>query len=143
MREGKFQSIDWESVIEEIEGLAIEEKTNIEINLRVLLTELLKYKYYQSDLSGVEFSLAKPLPQEKIRSYQRNILAILKDSPSLIEYLEEKFDKYYQFAREFAELETELPMDTFPIIPPFTFETILIEEYDSNGWWSIDHLFIN
>ncbi len=135
MQEGKFQSIDWENVIDEIEGLAIEEKTNIRNNLRVLLTELLKYKYYQSDLSGIELS--------RIINYQRNIIAILEDSPSLIEYLEEKFDQYYQLAREFAEIETELPIDTFPTIPPFSVETILTENHDPNKILELEDLFFN
>ena len=134
IREGKFQSIDWESVIEEIEGLAIEEKTNIENNLIALLRELLKYKYYQRNLSGMELS--------RIYDYQDTIISIIDFSPSLMEYLEEIFDENYQLAREFAEAETDLPLETFPIIPPMSAKTILHKNHDPKHDWKVEDLFI-
>ncbi len=134
MQERKFQSIDWENVIDEIEGLGREEERDIENNLMLLLTELLKYKYYQSNLSGMELS--------KIRKYQINIIDIIEFSPSLIEYLEEIFDEYYQLARELAKIATDLPMETFPMNPLMSAKTILTDNHNLDEHWKIDDLFI-
>ena len=117
LKEGKLEQLDRENLIEEIEDIGIREKEELDNNLRVLITELLKYKYYSSNLSGIELS--------KISTYQRNIIRTLEDSPSLMEYLEEIFDENYQLAREYAAVETDSPLETFPIKSPLSAKTIL------------------
>ncbi len=134
LKEGKLEQLDRENLIEEIGDIAFKEEETIDINLRALLTELLKYKYYQSDLSGMELS--------KIYDYQNNIIDIIDFSPSLMEYLEEIFEENYQLAREFATIETDLPLDTFPIIAPMSATTILTENHNPNKPWNIEDLFI-
>ncbi len=117
LKEGKLEQLDRENLIEEIGDIGIREKEELDNNLRILITELLKYKYYSKDLSGMELS--------KISTYQRNIIRTLEDSPSLMEYLEEIFEENYQLAREYAAVETDSPLETFPIKSQFSAKKIL------------------
>ncbi|WP_019499999.1 DUF29 family protein [Pseudanabaena sp. PCC 6802] len=46
--------------------------------------------------------------------------------------IEAVFDECYQNARKMAPLETGLPMDTFPLEPPFAIEQSLDPDYLPN-----------
>ncbi|MFO5528663.1 MAG: DUF29 domain-containing protein, partial [Cuspidothrix sp.] len=60
---------------------------------------------------------------------RRQIKKSLKDSPSLKPYILEIFDECYQDARKEASDRSQLPIDTFPVIPIGSLEQILDENW--------------
>ena len=60
-----------------------------------------------------------------IRSARREIQQLLTDNPSLKPWLPSAIEQAYPQAREQAFVETKLPLKTFLIEPPFTWELAL------------------
>jgi hypothetical protein len=121
LRKRQFSEIDFDNLIEELEGMSRSEKTALESNLEVVLMHLLKYKYQ---------------PGKRTRSWlltlfeHRNRLnKACKNSPSLKPYLTKVFDECYQTARKKASLETGFPLEIFPVDCPFTPEETLNFDY--------------
>jgi hypothetical protein len=65
----------------------------------------------------------------EIRTFRRQVKDELKDSPSLKHYILEIFDECYQDARKEASARSQLPLDTFPLIPIGSLEQILDENW--------------
>lgn len=120
LRSQNYASVDWINLIEEIEDMSRRERKSLKSNLIVLLLHLLKWQYQPEYRSGSW--------RGSIREHRRRINDDLKDSPSLISYLQEIFAKCYANAREQAADETGLPMENFPLDCPYTWESSL----DSN-----------
>lgn len=122
LKDGNFNAVDLENLIEEIESMGSNNKREIKSRLIVLLMHLLKCKYQ---------------PKKQTRSWiatintQRNeIELVLEDSPSLRPYLTANIANCYQKARLDAATETKLPLKTFPVECPFTQDQIL-----TAGWF--------
>lgn len=120
LRSQNYASVDWINLIEEIEDMSRRERKSLKSNLIVLLLHLLKWQYQPEYRSGSW--------RGSIREHRRRINDDLKDSPSLISYLQEIFAECYANAREQAADETGLPMENFPLDCPYTWESSL----DSN-----------
>ena len=145
LSDGRWNALDVENLIEEIESLGRSEKRAIESNLVVLLLHLLTYllqrRLYQPSMqtgrSLGQASLATAmLPSPSARNWKGSILEHrrrlqkdLKASPSLNNYLEEVFAECYEDAREQAAAETGLPVEAFPIASPFTPDEALNKDY--------------
>jgi hypothetical protein len=121
LKEGKWECIDRENLIEEIESMGRSDKNALKSNLEKLLLHLLKWKYQ---------------PAKRCNSWQYSItehclrlLDAFEDSPSLKVYLDEVFGKCYQNSRLLAARETGLSKKTFPEICPFAKADILNPEY--------------
>jgi predicted DNA-binding ribbon-helix-helix protein len=121
LRSRKFNQLDLDNLIEEIEDMGKSQKQALMSNLRVLLMHLLKWKY-QSDLISNSWRYT-------IREHRKRIQKALLASPSLKNYYLEVFDESYQDARELAADETGLPLDTFPDESPITEEDTLNPDY--------------
>ncbi|MBW4540491.1 MAG: DUF29 domain-containing protein [Myxacorys chilensis ATA2-1-KO14] len=101
-----YASVDWENVIEEMEGMARRERQHLRSNLIVLLLHLLKWHYQPSKRSGSW--------KGSIVEHRQRIEDILEDSPSLTAYPSEVLEKCYRKAVAQAAAETGLPPETFP-----------------------------
>lgn len=121
LRENKLAEIDVANLIEEIEDMGKSQKQAVRSNLIVLLMHLLKYQYQPEKQSGSW--------KYTIREHRRPLIEAFEDSPSLLNYLAEVFDKCYQNARKEAADETELSLNTFPNESPFTIEQTLEEDF--------------
>ena len=121
LKEGRFNEIDLDNLIEEIESMGRSEKHALESNLVVILMHLIKYKYQPQKRSNRWLST--------IIEYRRRLRRSLKDSPSLNHYLNEVFDECYQDARKQAALETNLSLDSFPLECVFTLEETLDSDF--------------
>ena len=121
LKENKFQEIDLENLIEEIESLCRAEKRAAKRNLKILLMHLLKYQS-QSELGSNSSRYA-------IIEHRNRLKDDLKDSPSLKPYLLEVFEETYQDARKEAAAETGLSLDTFPLESPFSLEETLNPDF--------------
>jgi len=121
LKTGDFSQLDLPNLIEEIDDMGISQKRAVSSNLRVVLWHLLKYKYQpQKRTNSWRFT---------IYEHQRRLLESFKNSPSLKPYFQEIFDDCYQSAREAAARETELPIEIFPEICPFSQAEALDKNY--------------
>ncbi|MBD1926013.1 DUF29 domain-containing protein [Trichocoleus sp. FACHB-90] len=121
LRVHDYSNIDWENLTEEIEDMGRSERRSLESNLIVVLTHLLKWQYQPELRSGSW--------KGSIVEHRRRIRKALKESPSLKPYLEEVFAECYLDAVEQASAETELPVETFPQLCPYTSAEILDSDF--------------
>ncbi len=124
LRTGQFSAVDLENLLEELETMGRSEKRAIESLLTNLLVHLLKLKCWDSERERNQGHW-----QGEVRTFRRQIKKSLKDSPSLKPYILEIFDECYQDARKEASDRSQLPIDTFPVIPIGSLEQILDENW--------------
>ena len=117
IREGKFDAVDWENVLEELESLGRSDKRELRNRLIVLLEHLLKLAYWTEKEANARGWLLT------ITEQRRQIKVILKDSPSLKPFVQEIFAESYQDAVKNAAIASGL--DIFPSESPFTQEDTL------------------
>lgn len=105
LKAGKWDKLDVENLIEEVEGLAGRDRREISSRLDVLLSHLLKRLYVSlpENHRGWEAT---------IREQRRQIQILLKQSPSLKNYLSSTFDESWQFALE--DVKADYPQENFP-----------------------------
>lgn len=121
LKAAKFSEVDWENLIEELEGMSRSEKRAVYSNLKILLLHLLKYRY-QPDKRSKSWT-------SSICEHQQRIFRSFRESPSLKRYFETVIPESYNDARKLASKETGLIMDVFPEECPFTLEEILDQEF--------------
>ncbi|MBW4618733.1 MAG: DUF29 domain-containing protein [Cyanosarcina radialis HA8281-LM2] len=124
LRAQDFSNIDLENLIEEIESLGKSDKRAISSYLMRLCEHLLKLKYWKEEretcLRGWKV---------EIRNFRLQVKAILKDSPSLRNYLDENFVLAYQNGRNLFLDASSLKPDLIPEEPDFTLEQALDEDW--------------
>lgn len=121
IRAGKWDRVDWEAVVEEIESLGRSDKRELKSRLEVLLQHLLKWQYQPSLRSGSS--------QNTITEQRNRIEDLLQDSPSLNPYLEEILAECYRRGKKLASNETGISQNTFPADLPYTVTQILDMEF--------------
>jgi hypothetical protein len=121
LRNQNYAAVDWANLIEEIEDMSRRERKSLKSNLIVVLLHLLKWQYQPESRTGSW--------RGSIREHRRRINDDLKDSPSLIPYLQEVFAECYISAREQAADETGLLLETFPVDCPYTPEQTLNSKF--------------
>lgn len=121
LRNGEFDRLDIENLVEEIESMGRSDKHAVESNLEVVLMHLLKYQY-QPDRRSKSWRLTLFEHRDRLRK-------AFRESPSLRPYLPSVFEDCYCNARKKASIETDLPIATFPPDSPFTPEQALDEDY--------------
>ena len=121
LRNGEFDKLDIENLVEEIESMGRSDKRSVKSNLEIVLMHLLKYKY-QPERRSNNWRLT-------IFEHRDRLEAEFLDSPSLRPYLPSVFEDCYRNARKKASIETGLPIATFPPDSPFTPEQALDEDY--------------
>jgi vacuolar-type H+-ATPase catalytic subunit A/Vma1 len=118
----QLDALDLEHLIEEIAGLAGRDKRELQSRLIVLLAHLLKRIYVNSshDYRGWE---------NTIREQRQELELLLKQSPSLRNYLAEVFDQSWQYALK--NVRANYPQVQFPDAWPFsrTVENLLTETF--------------
>jgi hypothetical protein len=108
------EPIDWENLAEEIEDLGKAEAEKLESAYRLLLWHLLKYRYQPEHRSGSW--------RATIVEQRRRIERVLRKNPGLKPQRADLFREAYADARDLAAAETDLPLATFPLDCPFTYE---------------------
>ncbi len=121
LRERRFDDLDLENLIDEVESVGGSDKREIESRLVVLVTHLLKWKYQPGARS--------PSWSGSVREQRRRIRSILKNSPSLRAYPALVFEEQYLEARLAAASETGIDFTLFPDVCPITLDQALDENF--------------
>jgi DNA-binding transcriptional regulator YdaS (Cro superfamily) len=121
LAERRFNELDLDNLIDEIQALARSEKREIENRLNVLLLHLLKWVHQPAQRSG---GWASTIIEQRARLLKR-----LQESPSLRGYPAEALDEEYAIAREKAAAETGLRAATFPKTCPYTIDQVLDPDF--------------
>jgi hypothetical protein len=121
LRQGNYEQIDWENLLEEIEAMGRSEKRSLKSNLIVVLLHLLKWQYQPEKRSGSW--------ERSIIEHRRRIKEALKESPSLKSYLTNILDESYTDSVKQAKAETRLPITIFPRECPYSLTSILDDEF--------------
>ncbi|PPJ62566.1 DUF29 domain-containing protein [Cuspidothrix issatschenkoi] len=124
IRTGQFSAVDLENLLEELETLGRSQKRTIQNLLINLFEHLLKLKYWDQEREQSQGHW-----KGQIRTFRREIKDELTDSPSLKPYILEIFDECYREARKLVRDRSQLPIDTFPLIPIGSLEQILDENW--------------
>ena len=120
LKEHRFDDVDWENLIEEIESMGRSEKKEVKSRLIVLIEHLLKLMYWEAEKTDNARGWRYTIVEQR-----RQIELSLEDSPSLRSLLGEMFPDCYRIAREDTLRKYQLSSDLFPTEPPFTLEDVL------------------
>ena len=115
------EPIDWANLAEEIEDLGKEQADKLESAYRVLLWHLLKYRYQPEQRSGSW--------RATIVEQRRRIERVLRKNPGLKPQRLELFAEAYADARDLAAAETDVPLATFPVDCPFSYEQAVDRDF--------------
>jgi len=121
LKSGRWQEIDIENIIEEIESMGRSEKRSLESRLIILITHLLKWQY-QPVRRGKSWQLT-------IKGQRVSCSDVLDDNPSLKSKLDELFIKSYYRAKLEAAKEMGLDEDFFPEKCPYTLNQVFDHTY--------------
>lgn len=123
LREGAWPEVDVSHLIEEVEGLAINEKHALGSHLKNLVMHLLKWHYEpQGRQTGHSW-------QDSIHDARDEIAQILEDSPSLRREVPALLTRRYPAARRKASTQTTLPLRTFPEACPWDIDQVLDPDF--------------
>ncbi len=121
LRERRWQEIDLEYLIEEVEDLGKSERRGISSQLTRLLLHLLKWQYQPQRRSDSWL--------DSITDARTQIELAIQDSPSLKSYPAKQLEPTYQKARRKASKQTGMPLSVFPTKYPYSLELILDEDW--------------
>jgi len=132
LRNGQFESLDIEHLIEELNSLGKSEQNALKSNLMILLAHLLKVK--------VQFDAPDTMKMSwynSIIEHRQRVLSSLEDTPSLKSFLVQAIEKAYPQAcklaikeSKFAALGVRIPDDSeYPNVCPFFLEQILDDNF--------------
>lgn len=121
IRQRRFDEIDVDNVVEEIESLGRRDRHEVQSRLATLLRQLLIWRHYPVRC-GKDLILA-------IRHQRWQMALVLQDSPTLQRELPSMLAKRYGWAREMAAIETGLPEEAFPKDCAWSLEQILDEHF--------------
>jgi predicted DNA-binding ribbon-helix-helix protein len=117
IRDGQFDELDIEHLLEEIEGLARSDFDAFKSAIRIVLIHMLKWDI-QTDYRSRSWAVS-------IDGHRVRVAEALEESPSYKARIEEALAKAYRRARYDAAKETRLPLSSFPETCPFSFEEVM------------------
>lgn len=110
IRERRFDEIDWDNVVEEIESVGRSAQASVESALRLVLLHQLKWEH-QTTYRSRSWS-------NSIREHLKRFDRLLNKHPGMKGNLPEILEDAYLSARLDASNETGLDIDLFPTEPP-------------------------
>lgn len=119
LRNKDSENLDWEHLIEEIEGLGNEQRRKVDSYLKQLLIHLLLYQYWLSEKERC----AKGW-EDEIANFRDELEDLFK-SKKLYNYCLEQIEQIYQKVKRRAIQKTGLTPNNFPDQCPYTIEQIL------------------
>ncbi len=114
-----FENMDWDGLLEEIEDMGASEKRALRSYTRRLIDHILKLKYWNS-----EKDYNQKHWEREVVNFRYEIGQILKESPSLKNYLQQNYQDWYVNSVKAMQREFTIPDDNF-----VSSETIMSEDY--------------
>lgn len=121
LRERRWNDLDLDNLVDEVESVGGSEKREIRNRMVVLLAHLLKWKY-QPGRRGSSW-------RRTIFDQRTQLVDIVQTSPSLRGYLEQQVQKRYLASTVDAAGESGLAIGLFPEQCPFTKDQVLDLEF--------------
>ncbi|SMH52734.1 DUF29 domain-containing protein [Azospirillum agricola] len=121
LRAGQWSAADVAHIAEEIESMGRSEKRELVSRLTVLLLHLLKWQF-QPALRGNSWRLSVANARDRLVDH-------LDDNPSLKAKLPDATASAYRYARREASAESGLPEDIFPSDCPWSFKTLMAQDF--------------
>jgi Domain of unknown function DUF29 len=121
LRDQQWDHVDLENIIEEIESLGRQERSELRNRLTVLLGHLLKWQF-QPDMRSRSWQLT-------IQEQRLQILDHIQENPSLKPYVAEAMQKAYRRSVLVAANETSLGIEVFPEVCPYGFEEAIDDSF--------------
>ncbi|MGF1480669.1 MAG: DUF29 domain-containing protein [Cyanophyceae cyanobacterium] len=121
LRNRRWQEIDLEQLIEEVEDLSKSERRGIASQLIRLLLHLLKWQYQPQRRSDSWL--------DSITDARTQIELAIQDSPSLKDYPAEQLKRSYQKARRKAAQQTGMELSGFPEACPYDLGLVLDDSW--------------
>lgn len=125
LKQRRFQDIDVERLIEELESMGRRDRQEIISRLKILLAHLLKWQYQPAHRCG---SWRGSLLEQRLR-----IRDLLHDSPSLKTFLPEAVAAAYADGARLASQETGISLDRFPEQSPYAPDLLLDDDWFPDG----------
>jgi hypothetical protein len=119
LRKRKFDMLDYENLIEEIESVGKSELNSLQSFLCICLLHMLKMKY-QPEKHTRSWDLS-------IKNARHRVKRLMKKNPSFKSKIQEEVIEAYDSARLGAAWETGLEENIFPEVCPWTIEEVLGE----------------
>jgi hypothetical protein len=129
IREGRFNEIDTDHLIEELEDMARRDRDELVSRLVVLIAHLLKWQFQLDQLSDRWKEFDGRSWRRSIIEQRHEILRQLRNKPSLKSYLPDAIIEAYPDALESAIEETNLPESTFPQTCPYLLEQLVDKKF--------------
>ena len=114
-----FENMDWDGLLEEIEDMGASEKRALRSYTRRLIDHILKLRYWNS-----EKDYNQKHWEREVVNFRYEIRQILKESPSLKNYLQQNYQDWYVNSVKAMQREFVIPNDNF--VPS---EIIMGEDY--------------
>ncbi|WP_309606897.1 DUF29 domain-containing protein [Phenylobacterium sp.] len=122
LRRRSVNELDWENLLEEVEGMGKQARSELRSQIVILLQHLLNWRFQ---------------PERRSRSWMFTILEqrgeaqrVVDESPSLKPLVEQIFTDAYPTARLRAARETRRLPKSFPAESPFTWDEAMNEPVD-------------
>lgn len=124
LQKKQFQDLDLDNLIAELESMGKREKRELISRLFILIEHLLKLQYWETEKEDNARGWKNTVIEQR-----KQIEILLRESPSLKQFLPELLPTTYQDAREVFLRKSELSETTVPVESPFTLTTILDPNY--------------
>ena len=102
-----LDAMDWDNLLEEIEDMGASQKRALRSYTKRLVEHILKLKYWQEEQRNVNHWKAE------VVNFRDEIQQILKDSPSLKNYLKENYRDWFDSSVRSKNQEFVIPADCF------------------------------
>ena len=120
LKETRFNELDLENLIEELEDLGSEKKLAVQSLLQQIIRHLLLLEYWDT-----EYERNRNHWESEIFSFRTQINDRM--TKNFHNYLRENLPSIYQKSRKYVEKKSGL--DTFPQICPYSLEQLLDEDW--------------
>lgn len=121
LKQGRFQELDVDHLIEELDAMARRDRQELVSRLKILLAHLLKWAYQPIHRSG---SWRGSILEQRLR-----IRDLLADCPSLQPFLAQAVEQAFADGVTLAAKETGLPRAEFPRQPPYGLDVLLDDDW--------------
>lgn len=121
LKQGRFQELDVEHLIEELDAMARRDRQELISRLKILLAHLLKWAYQPTYRSS---SWRGSILEQRLR-----IRDLLADCPSLQPFLAQAVERAYSDGVTLAVKETGLSRGEFPDQHPYELDVLLDDDW--------------